>query len=152
MLSFVLHHRGARCIRRPCGSSLDCLAGAACSRFFHRYDDRPRLWKNAVPEAAFVSAPRYVHRTQSLLTTGCRGASNIGSINVHEITQLGIGARHLPADEVGRASRDESQAISFINAGSNRLASLEVCGHLRRERSRTTRSAPAWWTTAAPAF
>ncbi len=80
------------------------------------------------------------------------GESNTRSINVHEITQLGIGARHLPADEVGRASRDESQAISFINAGLNRLASLEVCGHLRRERSRTTRSAPAWWTTAAPAI
>ena len=69
MLSFVLHHRGARCIRRPCGSSLDCLAGAACSRFFHRYDDRPRFWKNAVPEAAFVSAPHYVHGTQLLVKT-----------------------------------------------------------------------------------
>ena len=56
--------------------------------FFYRYDGRPRLCKNARPRGPLRERARYVHRTQSLLKAGFRGASNIGSINVQEITQL----------------------------------------------------------------
>ncbi|RXG86026.1 hypothetical protein EAS62_38075 [Bradyrhizobium zhanjiangense] len=47
-----------------------------------------------VLEALFVSAPALCARDSVTFEDKRLGASNIGSINVHEITQLDIGVRH----------------------------------------------------------
>lgn len=109
--------------------SLDCLAGAACSRFFYRYDDRPRLCKNARPRGPLRERARAMctglsyfwrqtpwsvkhreHQRSRNHSVGYRSASPQMRSGAPLVMNRGLSASSMPVRTVWLASR--SAAIS----------------------------------------